>query len=496
MICHLGPNIRLKELSLSKSPLISIFLLESDPEILTELVQTFDGDDEVKIRSTSSTSKALDELKDNYVDLLLFNFDRLWSSNNEEVADAPLDFLKHVRDLAPHLSILCFYPDNLSRVKANSLLEFSHHQDLFASGKTSPSIILKSRDDLVSVRSYVKEIQLLLKRINLITINNGGRFLGLKPLHQRILRTFVVKFGGESCKIEKISDGKSGAAVFKIVVVDVIGQERMHAIAKIDTLDRVNLEFNNYNKEVTRLPTGNYPTAIAQLPSPSSSTSSIFYRLLDNDELLSSVILSDSSRASNVVSNLSSSMECWHKSGDIRTVKIEKIRKILLSDDDLEKIVGKYPQLSWFKDLEDSKVVSRWGCSHVDLHGGNVFVHADNDPVLIDFADICEAPCALDPITLELSLFTHGPIYSKLNWLPKAHNLPWYNVDVYTADSEYELFIKSCRSWSHSIAGGDADVMACAYSYLIRQLKYPDINHVVILDLLHSVNESFNNSSL
>ena len=45
-------------------------------------------------------------------------------------------------------------------------------------------------------------------------------------------------------------------------------------------------------------------------------------------------------------------------------------------------------------------------------------------------------------------------------------------------------FIRTCREWAEEIAAGRREIAACAYTYLLRQLKYDDTNKARILALL------------
>ena len=48
-------------------------------------------------------------------------------------------------------------------------------------------------------------------------------------------------------------------------------------------------------------------------------------------------------------------------------------------------------------------------------------------------------------------------------------------------------FVRDCRAWAYDAAGSGREVLASAYSYLIRQLKYSDTDKELALRLLESV---------
>jgi hypothetical protein len=45
--------------------------------------------------------------------------------------------------------------------------------------------------------------------------------------------------------------------------------------------------------------------------------------------------------------------------------------------------------------------------------------------------------------------------------------------------------------WARRIAAGNREIAACAYSYLVRQLKYPDTDKPLALSLLVDVKAFF-----
>ena len=441
--------------------------------------------------SMEATDDAIEKLKAEYFDLIILNLDAL-SISKEEPPDtgAPIDFIETVRGVSPYITLLCVCAGDLTVEKAGAVLKHSHHEDLLSVGESAPNILVYSVEQSQSIAKFIDDMRDAIQETNSIDVNTSGKYLNLGPMQKRILRSFTAKFGGRSCQLKKLSNGISGAAVFQIVVYDGDSKPRIHALAKIDEISRADKELNNYQSEVSRLPTGNYPTAVARIPSASANACGIFFRLLEEDQPLSTLILQAQSRAAEVVKKINAAMRVWHIPGEMRKTKIKNIRKILLNDENLEKIVGTYPQLYWFDDIEEKEVMARWGSCHADLHSGNVFVNSDDKPVLIDFADIIQAPCALDPITLELSMYTHSPLYTAITWEPDKENMPWYDVDTYSSGSDYETFISACRNWAHEVAGGDGAVKACAYAYLIRQLKYNDVDHDRVLMLLESIRES------
>jgi hypothetical protein len=479
-------------LELSSRPLLSVLLVVSEPKYRVTLSALLGALDRLKLIVADTSESGISELYRESIDLVIIDLDGLSPRLGEKIdSEEPLNIINKVREYSSHVSIVCLLSSDVSVARTNSLLAHSHHEDQLASGRTSPNVCLRSKDDHLSIEKDVTCMRDLIERLEVIAINTRGRLVLLDRLHQRLLRTFAVTFRGANCSIERMRDGVSGAQVFKVVVAGEDGGERIHALAKIDSQSKVKLEADNYAKEVSRLPTGNYPPTVGNLTSPNPEASAIFYRLLNDDRPLYKLILGDPEIASRVVGNLSDAMRTWHSDGEMRRTKIADIRRVCLDDDKLLEIVGIYPDLSWFREVEALEIQCRWTVCHGDLHGGNVFVNSAETPILIDFADICFAPCALDPVTLELSLFTHPGTYSELEWLPDTTTPSWPDIKIYTEGSNYRLFISACRDWSYKVAAGDSEVLACAYAYLMKQLKYSDVNHDLIRGLLQSLRPYF-----
>jgi Ser/Thr protein kinase RdoA (MazF antagonist) len=87
-------------------------------------------------------------------------------------------------------------------------------------------------------------------------------------------------------------------------------------------------------------------------------------------------------------------------------ITINELRKRTVSDDDVSNLSERY-DLRWIQEVERISVNIRMSCIHGDLHIENVFVSDNDEPVLIDFGDVDDGSTALDPITLEFSMFTH-----------------------------------------------------------------------------------------
>jgi thiamine kinase-like enzyme len=111
---------------------------------------------------------------------------------------------------------------------------------------------------------------------------------------------------------------------------------------------------------------------------------------------------------------------------------------------------------------------------HCDMHCGNVLFDASGRPMVIDYPDTGDAIASLDPIALELSTIFHKDAPDRAGWPTEGQAAKWTNVDAFCAGAAYEPFIGSCRAWAEGVAASPQEVLAVAYSYALRQLKYDD----------------------
>jgi hypothetical protein len=94
--------------------------------------------------------------------------------------------------------------------------------------------------------------------------------------------------------------------------------------------------------------------------------------------------------------------------------------------------------------------------------------------MIIDFGDVGISLASADAVTLELSTVFH-PMHAQLptGWPSMTHMSSWLQVDVFAAESSFAAFIQSCRQWAVAEAGSREEIVAVAYAYALRQLKYP-----------------------
>ena len=100
--------------------------------------------------------------------------------------------------------------------------------------------------------------------------------------------------------------------------------------------------------------------------------------------------------------------------------------------------------------------------------------------MLIDFGDTGPSVAAIDPVTLELSTIFHMQrSILPLDWPNEENMNAWVDVDRFIQGCSFGPFIKACREWALAEAASPEEVVAVAYGYAVRQLKYDDTDKVL-----------------
>jgi hypothetical protein len=288
-----------------------------------------------------------------------------------------------------------------------------------------------------------------------------------------------------------MSASLSDARVFRVKVFDQIGAARIDAIAKIGTHEAVALEIRNYEKEISRLDPKATPRCLGTLEFGGKSTAGVFYGLAEAYErTLFELLVSNVSQAITVVPRVFDLTRKWNEGVPERITTVLHVRRLFVSDETASRVFDEF-KLNSLSAFEQRKVQTRWCCVHGDLHGGNVLVNAAGAPVMIDYGDVKEGPAAIDPVTLELSILFHPDKPTLSGWPSSAEAQAWGNITTYVGKYQFGDFIRACRVWAEKVGVGPREIAACAFGYVLRQLKYSDTDKLLATSLLEGIQASF-----
>lgn len=406
-------------------------------------------------------------------------------------ADAGLDLdVEHgravfhvVRECAPRTPILFLTGSNADDV-ADDLVRHAEQVDVWGDGPVATIQILRK----ASLDKAIESIRLMGDRVRAteqIEIRAPG--LDLDRDQKRVLRIFARRRGGASCVVKVLSGGLSDSRVVRVSVLDPTGTERLLAAGKLSTIERVDDEVARFNAEVTRLRPGAFPQVVEVVRGGARKTAGAFYRLADAYDPFFAIMLDPGTDVMPLVGAISSLTEPWRNGLPEDAREIGDLRRRLLPDDKAAALAAKY-NLDWIAGFERKRVQTRWGSVHGDLHGGNILVARREQPILIDFGEVAPGPSSLDAITLELSLLFHPDYVSIVpDWPTPDHASHWCDLDRYATGAPCEAFIRACRRWANEAAAAERDMLATAYAYVFRQLKYDNTRKDVALALLQSV---------
>jgi CheY-like chemotaxis protein len=336
------------------------------------------------------------------------------------------------------------------------------------------------------VDKLISEILLLaplVDLVNSIRIDKGGRQIDLKAEEERALRIFVNSRGGKSAAIKRLG-GLSGSWVLKVAVKDEKGTVIHDCVAKIGK-HKIRGEMIAYNQYVTALGVGKFAHVLHIVDAGIGNYHAIFYQLADEVQSLFDYTGKSQKSIDVILKSAKALFQNWHRGAVEVTASIGDVRRALIEDEVYFEALAK-TGFVLTKDIESVQISIRRCVIHGDLHGGNLLLDPDLNPILIDYGEVGIGYTCLDPITLELSCIFHPDQAGKKEF-PNLHL--WPQLDQYCENHPDKGFVEGCREWAHELGGSDLAVLACAYGYVARQLKYSDTNMERIQTLMTAITQ-------
>jgi hypothetical protein len=309
----------------------------------------------------------------------------------------------------------------------------------------------------------------------------------LRPEEYNIVRLFARRYHGAAVDLSSLNGGLSRSRVLKVVVRDANNAALVAAAAKVSLLPDIKDEEQRYRTDIVRLRPGGFPQLTTIIDVGAGNYGGLFYGLVGEAvESLFQRIAAGHADVAVVPGGLQRIENPWYQNRRSENVPVAQIRRKLIGDAALHDVLDQLLGID-IAPIE-ARTVRAGQCSqHGDLHCANVVFAGGDQPMLIDFGDAGASFSAIDPVTLELSTVFHSQ-HATLQggWPTEEAMMQWPLPDRFTAGCTFAPFIMACREWALADAGSQEEVVAVAYAYAMRQLKYDDTDKVLARALIRA----------
>lgn len=325
------------------------------------------------------------------------------------------------------------------------------------------------------------------KALERIAVQTMPLDLGLDAEEARVVRLFGNRHHAAAMVVTSLNGGLSNSRVLKIVAKAADGRVLTTAAAKVSSLPETKAEAERYQNEILRLRPGGFPQLAAKIEVACGNKGGLFYGMVgETVESLFNRIALGHPEVPRIPAELRSIMGPWYQGKRIEQIQVAQIRRRFIRDTALPGVQEHMAGIN-IGDIEGHVVLATTCCQHRDLHCANVVFDGRGRAMLIDFGDTGQAYASVDPVTLELSTVFHSQHVSISNdWPSEAAITAWLNLDEFTRECPFAAFISACREWANAEAGSPGEVVAVAYGYAMRQLKYQDTNKALARALIRS----------
>lgn len=392
----------------------------------------------------------------------------------------------HCRSFAEGTPV-CFLTASSTEAFVTRLLNnYSSQGDYWGENSGEVGIRVIKKNHLSEALDYIAACNKKVQALHAIEVKSSGDDeLSTEAL--RILRLYTKRMGGVACDYSSLKGGLSKIQVYKALVENNAGKYINMAVARIGSCSALQDESRRFDSIVGALGVGTFPSRLISVDCGAKSTGGIFYRLADkHGKSLFDFTMHADETPSRIVSNLKDALKPWKDGSHTTRLPISDLRRCLLRDEEAVRVSGEYG-LTWCQEIESIVISVAWGSMHGDLHGGNILVSENYNPVVIDFGDTDEGGIALDPITLFLSPFFHPDLAMKIID-HVSHEQLLQMVDSLKGSTEFPLpsYFSECISWIKEYCNNSSKtIYASFYCYALRQLKYPTTDKDLALAILN-----------
>ncbi|MCK3775233.1 phosphotransferase [Ensifer sesbaniae] len=346
--------------------------------------------------------------------------------------------------------------------------------DIHGAENPEPLCMVFWKRQLDDVLKHAREFAEQQARLSAIGVINAGA-INLSRAEIKNLRIFGRRYGAAAIEVQALGGGLSAARVVKVIARNAAGAVVHTSVAKIGDLEAVRDEHRRYTAEITKLQAGGFPPLSIKIDAGSGAVGGVYYSIVGTSvsSLFDKIAAADAD-VGQVPSAIQQIQQPWHLGRTAEQVTVGDIRRRFLVDTKIPDIEAELQDID--RTAVEKVVVTAARCSqHNDMHALNILFDDNARAMVIDFNDAGRSFAAADPVTLELSLIFHKDHAALGTAWPTVDQIRrWADLEEYVQGCAFADFIRGCRGWAHDVAGSPQEVIAIAYAYGLRQLKYPD----------------------
>lgn len=339
--------------------------------------------------------------------------------------------------------------------------------DLYGTRTEQPLVQFYDKEQLPDCMSAVQAHIARVVQLDQLSIGVPDEIV-LSLSDERALRIFGRRTGAARATVESLTGGLSGARTIRVAFQDATGASTGTVVVKLGALGSVAREAARYEEVAPLLPVGLGAHVLFVVDAGAGKRGALVYQLADeHTETLFGLLERHDAVALRATQRLRSRLTEWVTDAPTVDRSLTDLRRPLVSDLKLRE-AGRD-----FSTERDIAVDVRESMAHGDLHGLNVLVNPNGEPTLIDYGEVRRANAALDPVTLELSAVFHPAMAGRLNgWPTEAQARAWADIDAYCDGCPIEEFVRECRAWAQDVSQDERELLATAYAFATRQIKY------------------------